>query len=499
MLIAEDEPPTLRRIKRLIEQLDSAFLVSATAGDGEEALALLNRQDVDVLFTDIRMPIVDGLQLMDEVRAKWPDCLVVVLSGYQDFEYVSHAVRARAMDYLLKPVTEEALSPLLARLKQAYMQMRRAKLRGELAVRINKAAAPAPRPAAASEADEIGLALFLAGPMPLGSDPEMCAGASVWSGLSLEGLLNELLPGYVSFTWEFMGDSPAERILIFQTEGGEPGRWLRYLHEAVLERADLPICCAFRTTLLPLSEVGGALRSLRRALKERVAPGRSLFLPLAPGEAAAADEGDLALNDLAAALRDQMKSGGVSAAQRRELFARFEREQWTQRRIHRLFQEAVALAEVDAGPEKRAEYAQFREIVADSIGSAVSLKDLEADLAPILSGGDADAQAPAAQLTAQEIRQYLEAHYDQHITNQTLSAVFGYVPSYISILFRRAFDASPSEYLTKLRLERAKQLMRSQPELLIRDIAETVGFKSQHHFSRTFKKYEGVWPTDYKP
>ena len=107
VLIAEDEPPILRRTRRLIEHIDADFSVAATAGDGEEALEKLRAEHFDVLFTDIRMPVMDGMKLMNTVQKLYPDCSIVVLSGYQDFEYVSTAVRAQAVDYLLKPVAEE--------------------------------------------------------------------------------------------------------------------------------------------------------------------------------------------------------------------------------------------------------------------------------------------------------------------------------------------------------------------------------------------------------
>ena len=71
------------------------------------------------------------------------------------------------------------------------------------------------------------------------------------------------------------------------------------------------------------------------------------------------------------------------------------------------------------------------------------------------------------------------------------------MPSYVSMLFRREYGVSPSEYLTNIRIEQAKRRMLENPGELIRDVALAVGFKSQHHFSRTFKSHEGVWPSDF--
>ena len=118
VMIVEDEPHAQRRLQRMIERLDDFFRIEATAMDGEEALDILKTTRCDVVFTDIRMPIMDGVELMQRVRRQYPEMMLVVLSGYSDFSYVSEAVRSQAVDYLLKPLTEEALSGLLSQLKE---------------------------------------------------------------------------------------------------------------------------------------------------------------------------------------------------------------------------------------------------------------------------------------------------------------------------------------------------------------------------------------------
>ena len=137
VMIVEDEPHAQRRLQRMIERLDDFFRIEATAMDGEEALDILKTTRCDVVFTDIRMPIMDGVELMQRVRRQYPEMMLVVLSGYSDFSYVSEAVRSQAVDYLLKPLTEEALSGLLAQLKERYLAREHEQIRRKLAERIN--------------------------------------------------------------------------------------------------------------------------------------------------------------------------------------------------------------------------------------------------------------------------------------------------------------------------------------------------------------------------
>ncbi len=130
-----------------------------------------------------------------------------------------------------------------------------------------------------------------------------------------------------------------------------------------------------------------------------------------------------------------------------------------------------------------------------AVSQASSLKELEEIVRSLDTSSTAIREGNAV---IPRVEEYLRGHYAEHITGQTLARKFGYVPSYISFLFRQAYGQSPSDYLTALRLDRAKELMRSDPAMLVREVAERVGFKNQYHFSRVFKKNEGLWPSDFK-
>jgi len=96
-----------------------------------------------------------------------------------------------------------------------------------------------------------------------------------------------------------------------------------------------------------------------------------------------------------------------------------------------------------------------------------------------------------------EIQEFLHQNYMKNITNAVLSQKFGLVASYISRLFKKSTGLSPGEYLTKVRIDRAKSLMLSNPDLMVKEIAGMVGFKDAYYFSKTFKKETGMWPTEF--
>ncbi len=500
--IAEDEPPTLRRIKRMIEQADPEFTVAITAADGEEALAAMEASPCDVLFTDIRMPVIDGLQLMDTVRARYPDCQIVIISGYQDFSYVAHAVRASAADYLLKPVSQEDMDALVARLKETHTRRKKERMTKKLSATINRTEAGVLEESAAEHAGTgFCVCLFCAGPVPLGDAENPLLDSADLDRLSPEDALHGILPAYGGFTWSFVGNTQVERILIFERTDGPIGDVASRLHTRLQGETDVPISCACAVYSVALPEIGRTIARLRRLLLSSSVIGRGIYAEMTPDDVDGKPPRLYNDHPTARALAELLQSGRFAAdgAFFGGLSAQMARESWTGERIHALFAGAFAYLEAEKGAT--AELMQARSLVADVLSSALSFDDFTAGLAGLTSlFSVAEETDEALQHTvAARVEQYLAEHYAEHINNQTLGMEFGYVPSYISLLFRRAYGTSPAEYLIKLRLDTAKRMMRERPKMLIRDIAEQVGFKSPHHFSRIFKKYEGVWPTEFPP
>ena len=116
VLIAEDEILIRRNLARKVAEHCPAFEVVGEAADGQEALEAVAELYPDVLITDIRMPVMDGLQLTREIYYAFPGVRVVIVSGYDEFSYAKTALALGVKDYLLKPVSEEELRSVMSRL-----------------------------------------------------------------------------------------------------------------------------------------------------------------------------------------------------------------------------------------------------------------------------------------------------------------------------------------------------------------------------------------------
>lgn len=131
LIIADDEKWVRTTIRSIIPFEKLGLTLSCEASNGIEALELCRQYEPDILLTDIMMPGLTGLELMKEVRSLLPDLRIVVISGYNDFEYARTAVKYGIMDYLLKPVDENELTEVLERICGELLQMKQLKLKSE--------------------------------------------------------------------------------------------------------------------------------------------------------------------------------------------------------------------------------------------------------------------------------------------------------------------------------------------------------------------------------
>ena len=106
--LVEDEVVIREMIKKMIPWEQYGFELAGEAADGEMALPLILKSKPDLLITDIKMPFMDGLTLCRLVKKELPDIRIVILSGYDDFNYAKQAISIGVEDYLLKPITKNA-------------------------------------------------------------------------------------------------------------------------------------------------------------------------------------------------------------------------------------------------------------------------------------------------------------------------------------------------------------------------------------------------------
>ncbi|EKN65253.1 AraC family transcriptional regulator [Neobacillus bataviensis LMG 21833] len=118
VIIADDEYMIKKSLTVMIENAPFNFKVVGTAEDGKEAMDLIKEFRPDLLVTDIRMPVMDGLDLIHQLHEEHESTEAIVVSGYGEFEYAQRALRMGAADYLLKPIKVDLVQEALKRVSE---------------------------------------------------------------------------------------------------------------------------------------------------------------------------------------------------------------------------------------------------------------------------------------------------------------------------------------------------------------------------------------------
>lgn len=119
-MLVDDEPFILRGMEELIDWEGEGFEIAGTAQNGAEALEYLEEESIDLVLADIKMPVMDGLELLRRIRGseKNRDIYFIILSGYADFQYAQEAIKYSCNDYILKPVEKEKLIQALQKVRK---------------------------------------------------------------------------------------------------------------------------------------------------------------------------------------------------------------------------------------------------------------------------------------------------------------------------------------------------------------------------------------------
>lgn len=509
-LIVEDNAIFRYAIRTIINWEQQGFILAGEAVNGKQALERLEEQAVDLLITDISMPEMNGIELIQSVKQRSPHTQVIVLSSYDNFQFVKEALKLGAMDYLLKPdLEEETLLKALALARERILRERQATGMSAVTGRdlLNRLLVqgllgrmePSELEARAEElrhgfgrAPLAVIAMRSASGQP--SDDFLDRMEDVVSRLGLVHMLVAPAPGRLAAVVSFGKERSETRLAAMAHQAAT-------LFAAELRKLQLPGSVGLSRTVWGMKELPGLYSEAESALFRSVykkEPRQAVYThslcPTKPPEAPLSDT----LHDICVAMR----SASVEAV------------------LHHAGQWLGGLKKLQ--PEeavlKRMWMDQFAFLVATATEKQMAIEDMEywhrtvheslTRLGPVeelhrlfvsrcLQVLGARETPAAGRKEINRAMDYIETHLHEEITVVDIAAVLKLSPNYLSNLFRQQTGKRLIEYVQERRVEAAKKLLADSP-FKVYEVAEKVGFKDTSYFCKVFKEFTGMTVSDYR-
>lgn len=494
VILVDDEPVTFKSLRTMIEKRCSGFNIIGTASNGQEGLALAREMKPNLVITDIKMPVMDGIEFAMRIREELPETLTVVLSGYQDFEYAKGAIASGVCDYILKPIVPsefvKTMNRLQEKLEDHYWQKR-----NRLLQKMCRGMA----------ADREELQRYFGN-----------------GGYYVSLIRKNGLPRRITMSQEIEVYSIKQEQMLMYGRDVQEGLYL-YPEELVRDLGIQSVVesmvrkhqdkVSYITAIssensLQIEQVAEKIPVFYSALAEKTVPGKSQILFLEqiessgngnvlemPGKAQKQERDPL--QDVMVLLKGKKYEavGECVSALIREWAKKEYPQLWLEGTIRQLFY----LLRAEHYLDSTAEEVEFA--LEEAFYYATSMEELEASVLAQIGKKKKETVTQELKMDTpeyfQKIRDYIWQNLDQPLTLQQICRQFGISQPYLSRFFRKYEGTSFGNYLTQIRIQKAKDLLRQSKEILIKDVAFMVGYNDQFYFSRIFRSVVGVSPSEY--
>lgn len=503
MLLVEDEPSFRKALAKMITDSGANWFVAGEAENGAEALRLMEELRPELVVTDIRMPLLDGLELLKRGKERYPDMEFIVVTGYQDFQYAQTALRLGAMDLLVKPCSKPEIDAALAK-AEAMLQEKQARLRKEEnerqllqenALRSMLLRLPHARELAAELESRL-----------IGCQPVLFEVADFFPAekryevrdvpllqFAVLNILGDMLDQH-RLQGQLLLVEHASYVL-FADDADAAKRYASTACEMLRRLLGLDVKTSFAEPLTELRNLPDSYESLRSSLGLGIAM-------RGEGRGPASTAVNLSRQRL---IQSQV-SAFVSAGESELLAAYLEqllqaipgmsRESW---KIEAL---SISLALQDAA-RRQLEQKEETRTLAERIGAlnactepSAAARWLRAEMDRFLSAYEAWRRKYSEGAVASAMR-FIEEHYTESLSLQQVASHVHLNASYFSHLFKKETGRSFVNFLIDVRMERAKQLLRNT-DLSVTEVAGHVGYDLPNYFAKLFRQSTGLSPKEYR-
>lgn len=491
--VIDDEPKIRRGITGMLEKSFEGRASVSSFKTVTELIKFARQYRIDILITDICMPDMDGLELGNYLKMFYPELRIIIISGYSNFEYAQAAITLQVCEYMLKPIDPEKLFDSVNRLVK-MVEIHRFESMKEVTVSSDEKVDRNLLISALLYGNEqaiSGLSKYLDLRQPyflLICEDDENIYSSVMYGNS-ENLhqavdkvsgLSGRLEGRKRF-YLLTGDEAIEKV---KKEILVHDICLRYAL-----RAGISGRC-YGASMLHLAYMQ-AISALKQEIYDETV-GLWLFKGTGVWQFDGEKKALLLMNCILSkgSFSEELKSIEEEIRSARPVYPMFEKN------VKTMLDSLVSLIE---DHKVSAKYCMRLKEIAENIGACRSLNRLFDDIAKVLEkvlDSTKDMQSLREERHIRKALEYIQDNYCNDLTLEEVAAKADLNPAYFSSFFKKYTGSSLINYITELRIKKAKELLKEDKK--ISEISEMLGFNDTRYFAKIFKKYVGVTPSDYK-
>lgn len=522
IIVAEDEEIIRYGIVHSIQEKDKGthFEVVAECEDGEEALEKITEIQPDIIITDIKMPFMDGLTLLEKLKIRESEMFAVILSGHDEFDYARRAIQAGAFDYLLKPIQVKQLMQVLYAIKDKIEENNRKKADLKRLKKIEKESADMVKmkylrnliAGKAQEGGSISYGLeegrfYTAGIVNFENIALISAGCDYLEfsemGMEFEMTLQKVTRTYQGVT--ILKDKPWEYTICIEAETKKETEYIVENIKSELGRIRNPkmiLHAIFGSVYTSPAQLQNSYQEAQ-SLREK----RSLnFEEFITGQEETDKEKVEYMDFDDAALVLAVRVGDVKGidAELEKMELKM-KEQKVLSQLHmamvgtRVYSDiSKLLEEVSYNIEdmlmSNLEY--FNEVISQTTPEAMveKLKEYSHHISRFLG----EAYSGRFDKVLRKAKEFIKSNYMNANLMLEDVAKYSFISvAYLCIIFKKETGETFIEYLTRVRMEEAARLLK-ESDMRNYEIAEAVGYSNATYFSTVFKKYFQVSPSTYR-
>lgn len=500
VLIVDDEKIERTGIRFLLGQMTELFEIEE-AVNGKEALEWLETKSADILFTDVKMPFMNGIELLEQLSGKCPHMKRVVVSGYGEFEYARQAMRFGVAEYILKPVDPADFKVTVEKLVASLDGSRKEESRKEMSTTFFKEYVlnAIVNGTESAELEKRAAGCYDMSFLDCYTRMMMLEVSAYFFGSGKEKGLQQRIEEKIGVPFDYLNLNPEQSILFFLEECPNWKEAAGQINEMVQQAcgSSYRSYVAVSSGLKDRTQIEARYQELELLMENRFYELDSRIY-MANNEAENPEDVRLDDDTLMKQMKQDIRMKDILSLKEHcdRLFSNYGRNVGFSQVYVKFMLSSLLKLLYEAIPEKSekelngemerlyktADLSSIRNIIEDNITI------LEKNVAREGSNGHREVET---------VKRYIFSHYGEELGIDLLAEQVYLAPSYLSTIFKKETGQNLSKFIKACRMEKAREMLEGTHDKIVQ-ISEKVGYSNVSYFCQSFREYFGVSPQKYR-